>query len=237
MTRWGFVLLIFCGFSFAGDAPDTDSWNLFWGSWKLPSKLTHERVGNLLQKFSYQQYGKAYRYLGEEGDFFHGHLLVEERIEGENRRLIARAILYHTQEDAYGVRWKTKAIDPKFDYLDHGARNWIQWLNDSPIRDGEKIENARRYIDTSRKKEIEFEDVIPVEGRHYTIHSHQLDDQKLGFNLFGDLSFNFFKAPCLSPILSAFERGPLWVASPDDEVVCLKVQTPQMMVETSTFRK
>jgi len=162
-------------------------------TWKLPSQFTLERVGTLLNQFSKETYQKAFRFIGVEQDFFHGHVLFERTLVDGKLQLNPRAILYHTQEDAHKAHWE-KSIVPKYDYLNVTTRNWIQWLSEDPAEDGQKIENARDYLDVTQKDPSPFfdEHLEPQKDLHYTIHAKNLDSSKLGFKLAGELQFEFY---------------------------------------------
>lgn len=162
-------------------------------TWKLPNQFTLPRLQSLLNQFSKEAYGKAFRSIGVEEDFFHGHVLFERTLHKGQMVLSPKAILYHTQEDAHKAHWE-KSVDPKYDYLDITTRNWIQWLTDEASIDGSTIENARDYLDFAQKEPSQFfdEKAEPQKELHYTIHAKNLDAHKLGFELAGELQFEFY---------------------------------------------
>ncbi|MFM8268661.1 MAG: hypothetical protein ACKN9V_00600 [Pseudomonadota bacterium] len=166
---------------------------MMFSPWKLPSQFTLARIEKLLNRYSQEAFDKAFRFIGVEEDFFHGHVLFERKSVNGEQLLHPRAILYHTQEEAYKAHWE-KSIDPKYDYLNVTTRNWIQWLSDDASQDGVKVENAREYLDVSKKTPSQFYDdqVEPQRDLHYTIHAKNLDSKKLGFELAGELQFEFF---------------------------------------------
>lgn len=96
--------------------PKAEEQSIIYNSWKMPSQFPLSRIESLITNFSNETYGKAFRYLGVEEDYFHGHLLFEKKEVEGIFYLFPRAILYHTQEDAYKAHWE-KSIDPKYDYL------------------------------------------------------------------------------------------------------------------------
>lgn len=208
--------------------PKNEEDSLKTSQWKLPSAMTVERVEGLLNRFSRATYGKAFGYLGVTEDFFHGHLLVEKKGE----RLYARAVLYHTQESAHKAHW-TEAVDKKFDYLNVATRNWIQWLDEDPNKDGTGIENAREYANADLIDPAQFfeEFATPRQDRFYTIHSYRLDPKKLGFYVYGDLQFDFYEGMCERDPSIEYDtsRGPLYVAI-GNTTVCLRLLTTVQMI-------
>lgn len=210
--------------------PDT---HFFQAGWKLPSFLSVSRVEKLLNRFTQEVYGKGFRYLGVDQDFFHGHLLLERRQEGDKRVSYAHAILYHTQEEAHAAHWRGD-VDPKYDYLNVTTRNWIQWLDESEERDGIVIENARVYLDEKTKEPKQFfEEVPPQETLFYTIHSKNLDEQKLGFTVYADLQFTFNEESCegIQDNVYGYKQGPIRVVLPPSQTVCLNLQTNNFLLE------
>jgi len=202
--------------------------NLVSAQWKLPEEFTEKRIEQLLNQFSEATFGKAFQYVGVEEDFFHGHVLFERKLFEGKALLHPRAILYHTQEEAHKAHWE-KSIDPKYDYLNVTTRNWIQWLNDEPELDGEKIENARIYLDCKQKDPAPFfeETAPPQKDHHYTIHAKNLDSQKLGFQLAGELQFEFYSH---QESLGYLEQKKVTVELPNESVE-LQVFTNTMFIE------
>jgi len=168
--------------------------------WKLPSQFTLKRLESLLNQFTLETYEKGFRFVGVEEDFFHGHVLFERKLHEGQLLLHPRAVLYHTQEEAHKARWE-KTIDPKYDYLNIATRNWVQWLSDDPDQDGKKIENARDYLDSNQKDPAPFFNELgePEKAHHYTIHAKNLDGNKLGFILAGEMQFEFYSDGRTSP--------------------------------------
>lgn len=89
---------------------------------KTFSKIQFKKI---LAEASKQLYAKAYKYLGEEKDFFHGHVLypvdsypsddiMRKRVKPGTAPI---SILWHTQESAG---------DGLMEYVDKHARNWLQ---------------------------------------------------------------------------------------------------------------
>ena len=239
---WAFLLvsfLILHAFQVLGSAlSKAEEQSILYSTWKMPAQFPVSRIESLITKFSNETYGKAFRYLGVEEDYFHGHLIFERKeIEGISY-LFPRAILYHTQEDAYKAHWE-KSIDPKYDYLNVTTRNWIQWLSDEEKEDGLLIENARKYVDGSKKDPAQFETEMaePNSKLHYTIHATNLDNKKLGFKLAGELQFEFHRTdenPEATTHGSLGAQGPIEVVLPNGESIKLKLTTNTMFIERTS---
>ena len=226
--KFGFAVLLLAASCFASDIPKSELSNMYTGTWRLPSQFTDARLVKLLNLFNAKVYGKGFRYIGEAGDFFHGHILVEGIGKGPDKILRPRAILYHTQEEAYKAHWEPTPALTKYDYLDVTTRNWIQWLSDDPAQDGVDIRNAREYVDAKKKDPSVFfgDHPAPVFKAHYTIHGSKLDDSKLGFNLDGESEFEFYADCNTSPENEYDHRhGPYDVVVPGQGTVCLKFST------------
>lgn len=152
---------------------------------KFPTGFTKERLTSLLQKAVDTMYLKGFRYLGDEEDFYHGHILYIKNIDGQ---MEAVAILYHTQENAYN----THADRPgsKYDYLNRKTRNWIQWLAD------EHVDNASTYKRISYPNTIEWRNYVkynlPTFKERYTIHEAMLDPEYLGGEVCRSVQFAFY---------------------------------------------
>lgn len=238
----------------AADDPSRDISRLiakepFGRSWPLPEEFTPERLKKLLQLFSDQTFGAAFRVIGDENDFFHGHILWTADELTSQGRMKPVAILYHTQEEAYSAHWGTKrstrdeVASAEFDYLDVRTRNWLQWLSPDPDLDGIRIENARDYVLAAKKDpNIFFGDNVPVEREHFTIHGRWLDPAKLGVKIIGEMQWEFYKSPCEvgNRRLQPFERGPisviLPVASPNSPE-CLMLQAKSVFLNIKNIKK
>ena len=138
MMKYLILLGVFCQLSVALDvapiAKDEES-DLVYASYNLPRVMSIARMERLLQQMADVTYQVGFRFIGDAMDFDHGHLLYEQREVDGVKRLFPRAILYHTQEHAYSVRWRGEG-DAKYDYLEVTNRNWIQWLDGDPRLDG-----------------------------------------------------------------------------------------------------
>jgi len=219
----------------AGAIPKTEEDAMVYHWWKLPGEFSESRIEKLLQKLCDETYEKGFKYLGVEEDLFHGHILFERKEHNGIPTLFPRAILYHTQEEAHKAHWE-KSIDSKFDYLNVANRNWIQWLSDDPKDDGYFIENAKKYLDVTKKEPAQFEIDFaePQEKWHYTIHASNLDGKKLGFTLAGELQFEFKEASQSAPDIygnSLGVKGPITVQLPQTSSVTLNLSTTTMFIE------
>jgi hypothetical protein len=218
---------------FAGPLPKAEESQLSGYGWKMPSELTEARLERLLGEVVDRIHGVGFRYLGVSADFDHGHLLFEAVGTGEARALYPRAILYHTQEHAHAAHWKEDG-EKKFDYLDVTTRNWIQWLSDDPKEDGRDLRNARVYLDATQKDPTQFfdETLAPKKEWHYTIHSRNLDAKKIGFELAGELQFEFYEASCTEHLQIEYDqsRGPIRVNVPGQKELCLRLTTNNPMM-------
>jgi hypothetical protein len=146
--------------------------------------LPKEVFVQLIQEFVNQKEGKAFKFIGDYMDFFHGHVLLRKdpTSTSENVKQNPVAILYHTQEFGY------VNTDPSCKYLRFapGERNWFQSVSNPSL-----ITNA---------------DGLPGRyGQDENYHTHQtiqpefLDDENgLPFsNLQNEaLQFSFFEAAC-----------------------------------------
>jgi hypothetical protein len=195
--------------------------------WKLPQEFTDERITTVIQQAVDSIYNKGFRYLGVDGDFFHGHVLFTmDKLTSEGR-LLPFAVLYHTQEDAKKAHWGDK-IDKKFDYLNVQNRNWIQWLDAGREY---KVENAKHYADeTEEDLRLYFEVTQPIEGEAFTIHAKNLDQKKLGYDVVGELQFEFYKGSC-NEQADYYSRGPIRVTMPNGEGMCLMLSTGTTFID------
>lgn len=125
---------------------------------------------------------KAFRHLGDERDFDHGHVL-----HAPGGRPVA--ILYHTQELAlYHKR------DAPFGYIDPKGRNWIQWIDEG------RIENANKYVrraypDSARWRLFEKNE-LPGLLRHKTVTDRMLDPALLGVEISASRQWVFTRVSC-----------------------------------------
>lgn len=221
------IKLFFCLPTLAAPLTPKEESEMLSATWKLPNQFSQVRLEMLLNRFSEATYGKAFRFIGVEEDFFHGHVLFEKVSVDGQLRLNPRAILYHTQEDAHKAHWEG-AIDPKYDYLNVTTRNWIQWLSDTAKEDGLRIENAREYCDAAQKDPSQFfdEHSEPQKELHYTLHAKNLDSQKLGFELAGELQFEFY-----SGADSPYGGDRRISVRLDESTISLKLSTNSIYIE------
>ncbi len=174
------------------------------------SGLEPARLQALLQRFVDKLYLKAFRHLGDERDFDHGHVLYAPA----SRTPVA--ILYHTQELA-----QDEPAGSAFGYVDAGARNWIQWVD----RDG--IENADRY------QRAEFpdsafwrwfkEERVPILKSHHTIVDKMLDPARLGAETSDSQQLVFTRFECGAPPAPVPGNASIDIRLPTGERVCLSL--------------
>ena len=166
--------------------------------------LSPTRFQGLLQNFVDRAYLKGFRHLGDERDFDHGHLLFD----GQSKLV---AILYHTQELAGDHR---RGSD--FGYIDPGARNWIQWVDDG------RIENAARYLRKDYPATAAWDYFraleLPALRARHTVLPKMLDP-KLGVDAAKTAQWVFTRVQCAGPAPAA--AGGLRVVLPNKEEVCL----------------
>jgi hypothetical protein len=209
-----------------GKAPALPDYAPFQTS-ELPHALTRAQVQALVQRFVDAKHGKAFRHLGDDQDFDHGHLLFKDKQGGR-----PVAVLFHTQERA--SRWSSEDPGGKYDYVDKKGRNWIVWLDpDKPIENARDYERAA-YPDTPEWREWVKLHLEMYQGA-FTITYDMLDPKKLGVD--PDLGFpskrlndqfNFHRTDCARlprplPEDKAFIEVLLPAASPGAarERVCL----------------
>jgi hypothetical protein len=160
----------------------------------------------LLQRFIDAEYGKAFRHLGDERDFDHGHVLMSP--DG----IHAAAILYHTQELAH-----REAAGSDFGYLPGRERNWLQWA------DSGKVENARTYARRDYPKTAAWDwfqaRELPALAARGTVTDAMLDPERLGFSPAKSRQWTFSKIPCASASASRIS-----VTLPTGEPVCLSLE-------------
>ena len=129
----------------------------------LPPSIGAQRLQSLLQDFVDKAYQKAFRHLGDERDFDHGHFLFASQAP----EAPPVAILYHTQELAFYA-----AARSGYEWLDPDGRNWIQWLSDG------RIENARGYLRPGPRRAASFDE--QTLERHHTILAEMLEPKAFG---------------------------------------------------------
>ncbi len=206
LKLWVCVVVFSFSFAWSAVVPKEEERSLVHGGWKVPSQISPFRIEKLLNEFARHTYGKAFRFIGVEDDFDHGHILFEKKADG----FYPRAILYHTQEFAYSAHWR-KNVDSKYDYINVTTRNWIQWLSDNEAIDGKQIFNAKEYLDPTKKDPSQFENLEPQEKFHYTLNFPDLDPNKLGFKTVADLQFEFRRCKP-EPNANPFSPNqPIWV--------------------------
>lgn len=125
--------------------------------------LSKEQFQILLQSFVNEKYLKAFKYLADERDFNHGHLIITDTKNPSERRLLG--ILWHTQEGASDA-----AVGDKYDYIDKMGRNWIEW-----IADPQRIDNAFMYKGTKPAPGAHLWTLWESAEGAYTIHTEMLN--------------------------------------------------------------
>ena len=167
--------------------------------------LSRAEFQGLLQHFVDRAYLKGFRHLGDERDFDHGHLLFDEQ-----SKLVA--ILYHTQELA-----ADHPAGGDFGYIDAGARNWIEWVNDG------RVENAARYLRKDYPATATWDYFraieLPALQAHHTVLPKMLDP-KLGMDESKTAQWVFTRVQCAGASPKSAADG-LRVVLPTKEEVCL----------------
>lgn len=162
------------------------------------------RMQGLLQRFVDKLYLKAFRHLGDERDFDHGHVLYAP---GSKTPV---AILYHTQELS-----QDEPAGSDFGVLDSSARNWIQWL------DRDSIENATayqrgEYPDSATWRWFQSER-LPSLKRYHTILDKMLDPARVGAETSESRQLVFTRVDCAA----RSAKAPIDIRLPGGEKVCL----------------
>ncbi len=174
----------------------------------LPPALSRSALESLLQRFVDTTYLKAFRHLGDERDFDHGHLLMD----ASGRPV---AILYHTQELARG---EPRSSD--YAYVDPSARNWLQWLDDG------RVENAAAYKrrDYPRTAAWDWFRIAELPGleEHRTILDKMLDPALLPIDFAKTRQWVFTRVACGGTPPSP-ESQNLRILLPTQETVCLSL--------------
>lgn len=173
-----------------------------------PGGLEPARMQSLLQRFVDKVYLKAFRHLGDERDFDHGHVLYAPASK------TPVAILYHTQELA-----QDEPPGSAFGYVDSAARNWIQWV------DRDEIVNANRYQredfpDSAFWRWFKAER-LPVLRRYHTIVDKMLDPARIGAETSESLQLEFTRFDCAVPPAPLPGKTPIDILLPTGERVCL----------------
>lgn len=166
------------------------------------------RMQSLLQGFVDKLYLKAFRHLGDERDFDHGHVLYAP---GSKTPV---AILYHTQELA-----KDEPAGSEFGYVDSSARNWIQWVDRGGIENADAYER-REFPDTAYWRWFQAERV-PVLREYRTIVDKMLDPARLGAETSESLQLVFTRYDCAAPPSPSPRSSPIDIRLPTGERVCL----------------
>lgn len=172
--------------------------------------LEPARMQSLLQGFVDKLHMKAFRHLGDERDFDHGHVLYAP---GTRTPV---AILYHTQELA-----QDEPPGSDFGFLDPGARNWIQWVDRGVIENADRYER-RTFPDSAYWRWFQAERV-PVLRRYRTIVDKMLDPARLGADTSDSLQLVFTRFDCAAPPPPTAGKEPIDIRLPTGERVCLSL--------------
>lgn len=165
------------------------------------------RMRELLQRVVDKLYLKAFRHLGDERDFDHGHVLYAPGTK------TPVAILYHTQELS-----QDEPAGSDYGVIDSGGRNWLQWLD----RDG--IENANayergEYPDSATWRWFQSER-LPSLKRYHTILDKMLDPGRVGADTSDSRQLVFTRFDCSAPPPRSAATA-IDVRLPTGEKVCL----------------
>ncbi len=160
--------------------------------------IDKELIQKLVQDFTVQKQGEAFRFLGDTEDFFHGHLLFADReYISEDDRLSPFAVLYHTQEEASSHHRKNPGS--KYDYLNRYTRSWVQFA--SEVQENGPILNAFELMFDFFPDTEDYRNGLSATQSHYTVYSDQLDSKKFPQNyqkkILGNLQLNFYE--CSTP--------------------------------------
>lgn len=173
-----------------------------------PAGVAPARMQGLLQRFVDKLYLKAFRHLGDERDFDHGHVLYAPK----SRTPVA--ILYHTQELA-----QDEPAGSAYGYVDAGARNWIQWLDRDDIVNAEQYQR-KEFPDSASWRWFK-EERMPVLRRYHTIVDKMLDPARLGAETSESRQLVFTRFDCAAPPPVRPGEAPIAVRLPSGEQVCL----------------
>jgi len=161
----------------------------------------------LLQGFVSHAYQKAFRHLGDERDFDHGHVL-----SGSDGAPVA--IMWHTQELAL-----YEPAGSEFGYLDPGGRNWLQWISDG------RVENADRYERKSYPASATWDWFLAADlpglRKNRTILDKMLDPGQVSIDPAKTVQYVFTRVGCGRP--SPAPDTEMRVVLPSREPVCLSL--------------
>jgi hypothetical protein len=162
----------------------------------------------LLQGFIAHGYQKAFRHLGDERDFDHGHIL-----SGPDGAPVA--IMWHTQELAL-----YEPAGGEFGYLDPGGRNWLQWIADG------RIENADRYERKSYPAGAAWDwfrsSDLPGLKKNRTILDKMLDPGLVTVDTAKTVQYVFTRVKC-GRDSATLDSDEMRVVLPTQEAVCLSL--------------
>lgn len=176
-----------------------------------PEGLEPSQFAPLLQAFVDREYLKAFRHLGDERDFDHGHVLYSP----DGSRPVA--ILYHTQELAADEK-----AGSEYGFVDAGARNWIQWIDKGGIENASAYER-RDYPGTAYWAWFAA-DRVPVYRKYGTIVDKMLDPERVGAETGKSRQVVFTRVGCEQAPAPEGREGLFSVKLPTGERVCLSLR-------------
>lgn len=174
----------------------------------LAANIGKEQFQALLQGFVGQVYQKAFRHLGDERDFDHGHIL-----SGADGNAVA--VMWHTQELAL-----YEPVGGDFGYLNPQGRNWLQWLSDG------RVENAQRYQRQSYPSGAAWDwfqaSELPALKKNHTILDKMLDPALVAVDPDKTVQYVFTRVDCGRASLAP-DSANMRVFLPTHEAVCLSL--------------
>ena len=190
--------------------------------------ISAQKLQLLLQRFIDSQFEKAFRYIGDKNDFFHGHLLFTDDLPLDKEgRLEPFAILYHTQEDAHEHHLR----DPggPYDYLNPHTRSWVQMI-DSQDKQSGPIFNAFQLMFDFFPNDADSHSSLNATKERYTVFTTQLDTNKFPAayrrNIVGQMQIEFYESNCepeANPLFILYGIGQISVEIPNQYTPCLNV--------------
>ena len=175
----------------------------------LPRSVSKPLLQGLLQRFVDQEYKKAFKHLGDERDFDHGHLLFAK---GSDKPV---AILYHTQELA-----SYEPPGSSFAFLDPAARNWLQWVDDGRVANASSF--LRKGFPRGPAWDLFVSEDLPVLKAHHTIIDKMLDPLSIGADTTRSDQWVFTRSACGAGGPAADDNG-IQVRVPGEGRVCLSL--------------
>jgi hypothetical protein len=182
--------------------------------------VERDEVQKAIQMMVDLHLGNAFRDLGDERDFYHGHMLVEAP-EGTKKMNATKlpnaqpfAILFHTQENY--SRKDTKTQKTIYEYFAPEERNWLAFLKPTL-----KIENANQYKNANQPSRFSVYEVAR------TINIEMLDPKLLkkkvaDYGRFGQFQFKETKCRHLPENLRQV-GNLIEINIPNHKTICLEL--------------